>query len=62
MAAVKMAEVWLTPHQVREKLQISRSKFYLEIQLNGMPHVRLGRTIRVSEARLDEWLLRGKRV
>ena len=54
-AKTYMPKIWLTPVQVRDKLQISRSKFYLEI-LAGMPHVRIGRSIRISEAKLDAWL------
>jgi excisionase family DNA binding protein len=48
-------ERWLTPDQVREKLQISKSKFYVEI-LGGLPHIRIGKTIRVPESKLETWL------
>jgi len=48
-------EKWLTPEQVRDKLQISKSKFYVEI-LGGLPHIRIGKTIRVSERQLGVWL------
>ena len=49
-------EVWLTPEEVRHRLKISRSKFYVELAVGQLPHVRMGRMVRISERQLDEWL------
>ncbi len=49
-------EVWLTPAEVRDQLKISTTKIYLEIKLGRMPHIRLGKTIRIPESKLATWL------
>jgi excisionase family DNA binding protein len=45
----------LTPEQVAERLQISRSKVYLLLQ-NDLPSLQIGRSRRVDADRLREWL------
>ena len=54
-------EVWLTPEEVRIRLKISRSKFYVELAVGNLPHVKMGRMVRISERELDQWL-QSKRV
>ena len=60
-AQVSPHEIWLTPEEVRDRLKISRSKFYVELAVGGLPHVKMGRMVRVSERELDKWL-QAKRV
>ncbi len=49
-------ETFLTPLEVQRLLKLSRSKLYLEIAIGGLPHLRLGRSIRIPQGRLTEWL------
>ncbi len=63
MAQPKIAvdEKWLTPTQVMERLQISKSKFYLEVAVGTLKYYKLGKMIRVRESDLEAWL-QSKRV
>ncbi|MNK96471.1 Helix-turn-helix domain protein [compost metagenome] len=49
----------LTAKQVSEKLQVKQSRVYELCRLGLLPHVRLGRQIRVSSDRLEEWIKDG---
>jgi len=46
----------LKPNEVAEQLGIGRSLTYELIAQGQIPHIRLGRCIRVSEQSLQEWL------
>ena len=43
---------FLTPDEVREYLHVSRNTVYELLRRNEIPHVRLGRLIRVPKAAL----------
>lgn len=49
-------ETIMTVPQVAEYLQISKSKIYLMIKRGEMPHIRIGKNVRVLESDLKEWL------
>ena len=55
MATEVEKDRWLSPAQICEELDISRSKLHLELAL-GLRHYRLGRLIRVRESDLAAWL------
>jgi len=46
----------LTVKQVAEYLQLSKSKIYYLIQRKRIPHLRLGRNVRIRESDLLKWL------
>jgi excisionase family DNA binding protein len=46
----------MTVPQVAEYLQISKSKIYYLISRNQLPHLRLGRNVRVRRSDLQNWL------
>jgi excisionase family DNA binding protein len=46
----------LKPNEVAQQLGIGRSLTYELIAQGKIPHIRLGRCIRVSEQSLQEWL------
>jgi excisionase family DNA binding protein len=46
----------LTIPQVAELLQISKSKLYDLVQKNKIPHIRIGRNVRIRPSDLEEWL------
>ncbi len=56
MAVKAQREIWLTPDEVRARLKLSKSKFYLELTVGGLPHAKLGRMIRIPESALEIWL------
>jgi excisionase family DNA binding protein len=49
----------LTVEQAAELLRVGRNQMYEAIGRGEVPHVRIGRTIRLSRRALEEWLLRG---
>ncbi len=48
----------LTVPQVAVYLQISKSKIYYLISRRQIPHIRLGRNVRIRESDLTRWLER----
>ncbi len=46
----------LTVRQVAEYLQLSKSKIYYMIQRGTIPHVRLGKNVRIRHSQLIKWL------
>ena len=59
--AIAMAETGpaelLTPEEVAQLLRLSKSKVYSLLQRNEIPGVvRLGRSVRVSRRRLEQWV------
>lgn len=50
-----MEKIYTVP-QVAEYLQISRSKMYDWVKKGKIPHLRIGRNIRIRESELLEWL------
>lgn len=55
-AQAQVVEIWLTPEQVMQRLQISKSKFYLETSLGDLPHFKIRKMIRVRESDLLAWM------
>ena len=51
-----MNEKIYTAPQVAEYLQLSKSKIYALIQKGAIPHVRVGRNVRIRQSDLDAWL------
>ncbi len=46
----------LTIPQVAKYLKLSKSKVYLLVQRNRIPHIRIGRNVRIRESELTRWL------
>jgi excisionase family DNA binding protein len=45
----------MTIPQVAEYLQISKSKLYWLVQTRQIPHIKIGRNVRVRESDLQRW-------
>ena len=45
-----------TVPEVAELLKISQSKMYRLVQRGSIPHVKIGRNVRISESDLKDWL------
>ena len=56
MSEILLADRVLTVPQVAQYLQISKSKIYYLISRKQMPHIRLGRNVRIRESDLLKWL------
>ena len=52
------SEEVLTPREAWELLQVGRNAFYEAVARGEIPHVRIGRSIRVPRAALERWLER----
>ncbi len=50
----------LTAPEVAEYLKISKAKIYYLINRRELPHIRLGRNVRILEGDLIEWLKKNK--
>ena len=50
-----MEKIYTVP-QVAEYLQISRSKMYDWVKKGKIPHVRIGRNVRIRESDLQAWI------
>ena len=50
-----MEKIYTVP-ELAEYLSISRAKLYRMIQNNEIPHIRIGRNVRVRESDLMSWL------
>jgi len=46
----------MTVPEVAEYLKMSKSKLYLLIQRRQIPHVRIGRNVRIRERDLQDWI------
>ncbi len=46
----------LTIPQVARYLKISKAKIYYMVQKKQIPHIRLGRNVRIRESDLNKWL------
>jgi excisionase family DNA binding protein len=46
----------LKPQEVAQYLQISESKVYYLIAQGSLPHIKIGRNVRVRKADLERWL------
>lgn len=46
----------LTISEVARYLKISKSKIYMWVQQNKIPHIKIGRNVRVKVADLNKWL------
>ena len=53
-------ETILTIPQVAKYLQLSKSKAYYLVKRNEIPHIRIGRNVRVLEGDLVKWIQRMK--
>jgi excisionase family DNA binding protein len=51
----RMERVYTVP-EVAEYLKISQSKMYYLVQRGSVPHIRIGRNLRIMESQLKEWL------
>ena len=51
-----MNEPILTIPEVAEYLKISKSKMYYLVQRGTIPHVRIGRNVRIRKVDLDQWI------
>ena len=49
-------EPLLTAKDVADILKISKSKVYYLIQRRQIPHIRLGKNVRIVESQLKQWL------
>jgi excisionase family DNA binding protein len=46
----------LTVPEVAEYLKMSKAKVYLLVQKGEIPHIKLGRNVRIKLTDLNEWL------
>jgi excisionase family DNA binding protein len=46
----------MTVPEVAKYLRMSPSKLYLLLQQKKIPHVRIGRNVRIRETELKEWI------
>ena len=46
----------MTVPEVAKYLRMSQSKLYLLLQQKKIPHVRIGRNVRIRETELKEWI------
>lgn len=51
-----MTETIYTIPEVAKYLKLSRSKVYYMVQRGTIPHVRIGKNVRISERDLRSWL------
>jgi nitrogen PTS system EIIA component len=51
-----MNEQIYTIPEVAEYLKLSKSKVYLLVQKGTIPHIKIGRNVRIRESELMEWL------
>jgi excisionase family DNA binding protein len=51
-----MTENIFTIPEVAEYLKLSKSKVYMLVQQGKIPHVRIGRNVRIRETDLKKWL------
>lgn len=51
-----LADRVLTVPQVAQYLQISKSKIYYLVSRKQIPHLRLGRNVRIRQSDLLKWL------
>lgn len=50
-------ETIMTVPQVAKYLKLPKSKVYLMVQRGKIPHIRIGKNVRVMESDLKDWLL-----
>jgi prophage regulatory protein len=51
-----MSETIFTIPEVAQHLKLSKSKVYSLVQQGKIPHVRIGRNVRIKERELQAWL------
>lgn len=51
-----MTEILLTPLDVARYLKLSKSKVYYLIQRKQIPHIKIGKNVRVKPSDLEKWL------
>ncbi|MCC6192821.1 MAG: helix-turn-helix domain-containing protein [Anaerolineales bacterium] len=51
-----MTDALYTIPEVARYLKLSRSKVYYLVQRGAMPHVRIGKNVRIREQQLRDWL------
>ncbi len=49
-------EALLTVNEISKMLKISKAKIYYLIQRKQIPHIKIGRNVRVFESQLRQWL------
>ena len=50
-----METIYTVP-EVAEYLKISKSKLYRLVQTGRLPHIKIGRNVRILESDLREWM------
>ena len=50
-----MEKIYTVP-EVARYLKLSQSKVYNLVQRNEIPHIKIGRNVRIKESDLDRWL------
>ena len=50
----------LKPHEVWERLAISKATFYRLVESGQLPAVRIGGQLRIDERELEAWIYEGK--
>lgn len=51
-----LAEPLLNPNEAARLLRVSRSTLYELVRSRGLPHVRVGRTLRITRRDLGLWI------
>jgi excisionase family DNA binding protein len=57
-----MNEKIFTIPEVAEYLKLSKSKVYRMVQMGMIPHIRIGRNVRIMESDLMKWLEKSQAV
>uniref|UniRef100_A0A7V3KNU6 DNA-binding protein n=1 Tax=candidate division WOR-3 bacterium TaxID=2052148 RepID=A0A7V3KNU6_UNCW3 len=52
----KMNDQIMTIPEVAKYLKLSKSKVYYLVQHRRIPHIRIGRNVRIRETELEKWL------
>ncbi len=56
MSGVDQLDPILTIRETAEYLKLSKSKVYLMVQQGEIPHLKMGKSVRIRMSDLQEWL------
>ncbi len=51
-----MNEIFYTIPEVAQTLKLSKSKVYYLVQTGKLPHIRIGKNVRIKESDLHRWI------
>ena len=56
MSGVDQLDPVLTIRETAEYLKLSKSKVYLMVKRKEIPHLKMGKSVRIRQSDLQEWL------